>query len=380
MRISFSFSLTRLFAIAGKEFVQMRRDRVTFAMIVGIPLLQLCLFGFAINQDPKHLPTMIVNGDQGPLSRTFIVGLQNSQYFKIIDADLPESQSREVLALGQAQFVLTIPPNFERDVRRGDIPSLLVEADATDPGATGGAVAALPKILDQSIQRELRNNRIHNSNTQPSVELRVHPLYNPEGITAYNIVPGLMGVILTMTMVMITGLAMTRERERGTLEMLLSMPTRPIEVLIGKIIPYIFVAYLQIGLILLAAKFIFAVPITGNLLLLLGCTFFFVLANLGVGVTFSTLARNQLQAVQMAFFFFLPSLLLSGFMFPFRGMPEWAQYIGNVLPLTHFLRIVRGVLLKGNGWIEVYPELIPICLFLLGSMTLAIARYRQTLE
>jgi ABC-2 type transport system permease protein len=239
---------------------------------------------------------------------------------------------------------------------------------------------ALPEILDQTIQRELGDQRVHSKAGSPRIDLRLHALYNPEGITSYNIVPGLMGVILTMTLVMITALAMTRERERGTLETLLGMPTRPLEVLIGKIIPYILVAYIQIALILVAAKFVFSVPMIGNQFLLLGCAFFFVVANLGVGVTFSTLARNQLQAVQMAFFFFLPSLLLSGFMFPFRGMPIWAQQIGNVLPLTHFLRIVRGILLKGNAWPEVYPELVPICLFLVGSITLALARYRQTLE
>lgn len=376
----FSFSISRMFAIVGKEFVQMRRDRLTFAMMVGIPLLQLCLFGYAINQDPRHLPTAIVNGDHGPLIRSFVAGLQNSDYFEIVNPDLAESQSREILALGKAQFVITIPVNFERDLRRGDQPELLVEADATDPGATSNALGSLPKVLDQAIARELGDRGTHPTVTQPKIDIRMHALYNPEAITSYNIVPGLMGVILTMTMVMITALAMTRERERGTLEMLLSMPTKPLEVLIGKIIPYILVAYVQIGLILVAAKSMFGVPIVGNLFLLTGCAFFFVLANLGMGVTFSTLARNQLQAVQMAFFFFLPSLLLSGFMFPFRGMPNWAQYIGNVLPLTHFLRIVRGILLKGNGWPEVYPDLTPICLFLLVSMSIAVARYRQTLD
>ncbi|EDY83674.1 ABC-2 type transporter family [Verrucomicrobiia bacterium DG1235] len=380
MRGESVFSLRRLGAIIAKEFVQMRRDRITFAMMVGIPLIQLCLFGYAINQDPRHLPTALVNADQGPLTRSIAASLQRSGYFDIVDGDLPERDAREALALGEAQFVITVPVDFERDIRRGRVPVLLVEADATDPGATSNAIAALPRIIDLALEREMARRSVESSAGPPRIDVRLHALYNPEAKTSFNIVPGLMGVILTMTMVMITALAMTRERERGTLEMLLSMPPRPLEVLAGKIIPYIFVAYVQIALILMAAKFLFAVPVIGSLPLLLFCAFFFVLANLGMGVTFSTLAKNQLQAVQMAFFFFLPSLLLSGFMFPFRGMPEWAQSIGNALPLTHFLRIVRGVMLKGNGMPEVIPDLWPICVFLVGSMSIAVIRYRQTLD
>jgi ABC-2 type transport system permease protein len=212
------------------------------------------------------------------------------------------------------------------------------------------------------------------------IDLRGHALYNPEAITHYNIVPGLMGVVLTLTMILVTGLAITRERERGTMENLLSMPTRPIEVLVGKLVPYILVGYVQVTLILLAAHFLFHVPMFGSLTLLLIAAALFIIANLAVGITFSTIAQNQLQAMQMTFFFFLPSLLLSGFAFPFRGMPDWAQVIGEVLPLSHFVRIVRGILLKGNGLFDVSQEMWPIALFAAIAMFIAMKRYRQTLD
>lgn len=358
----------------------MLRDRITFAMMAGIPLLQLVLFGFAINQDPKHLPTGLVNGDTGPLARAIVVRMQTSDYFRVIDPDLSESQATEKLAVGELQFVVHIPVSFEHDVRKGLRPALLIEADATDPSATSRGLASMEEISTRAAHDILRGASADLVTAPPPFTVRVHARYNPEGHTAYNIVPGLMGVILTMTMVMITALAMTRERERGTLETLLSTPVRPLEVLVGKIIPYIVVAYVQIGLILVAARLIFQVPMEGSLLLLLASALVFVLANLGVGVTFSTIARNQLQAVQMTFFFFLPSILLSGFMFPFRGMPEWAQAIGSVLPITHFLRVVRGILLKGNGWIEVAPEVGKMALFLVASLSIAVARYRRTLD
>ena len=376
----FPFNARRLVAIIRKEFVQMRRDRLTFGMMVGIPLMQIILFGFAINQDPRHLPTGIVCADQGPTARALVAGLQASDYFRIKRQDMTEADANRALALGELQFVIHIPPNFERELRRGDRPALLLEADATDPAATSNALAAFRELATRSLVLTLRGPSADLRPQPLPVELRVHPRYNPEARTRYNIVPGLMGVVLTMTMVMITALAMTRERERGTLEMLLATPARPLEVLVGKIVPYILVAYIQIVLILTAAKLLFQVPFVGSIPLLLAAALVFVLANLGVGVTFSTFARNQLQAVQMAFFFFLPSILLSGFMFPFRGMPDWAQHIGAVLPLTHFLRIVRGILLKGNGWFEIAPELGKIGIFLVVSLAAAVIRYRKTLD
>ncbi len=285
-----------------------------------------------------------------------------------------------LLAGREVQFFITIPSLFSRDLLRGDRPVLLVEADATDPAATGNAIGSLRTLMGLALQHDLKGSLAYLAPGEDPFELRVHPRYNPEGVTQYNIVPGLMGVVLTMTMVMITGLAITRERERGTMENLLSMPTRPLEVLLGKIIPYIMVGYVQVGLILLAARFVFRVPMVGSLGLLLSVAMVFIVANLAVGITFSTIARNQLQAVQMTFFFFLPSMLLSGFMFPFRGMPSWAQAIGEVFPLTHFLRIVRGILLKGNGLYEVRGELWQIGLFALLAVVIGVKRYRRTLD
>jgi ABC-2 type transport system permease protein len=380
MRRGHQISFARLWGIVVKEFVQMRRDRLTFAMILGIPLLQLTLFGFAINADPRHLPAAVLMADQGPQSRTLLAALKNSTYFSFIRQVRTEAEGHEALARGEVQFVVSFPENFSRELVRGDRPAVLVEADATDPAATGNALGSLANLLNSALRNDLKGPLAFLATDPSPLELRVHALYNPETITQYNIVPGLMGVILTMTMIMITGLAMTRERERGTMENLLSMPTRPTEVLVGKITPYIFVGYIQVAVILLAAHFLFHVPTHGSLTLLLGVALVFIAANLAMGITFSTVAKNQLQAMQMTFFVFLPSILLSGFMFPFRGMPHWAQVIGEVLPLTHFLRIVRGILLKGNGMQEIFPDLWPIVLFAAVMLTLGIKRYRQTLD
>jgi len=380
MKRRVGFSLVRFCAMVVKEFIQMRRDRVTFAMMVGIPLIQLVLFGFAINSDPKHLPAAVLLADHGPQGRTLLHAIQNSEYFDFVRQVETESEGHEVLARGEVQFVVNIPENFTRDLLRGERPAVLVEADATDPAATSNALDSLGTLLDTALENDLKGPLAFLAGTEGPVELRIHALYNPEAITQYNIVPGLMGVVLTMTMVMITGLAMTRERESGTMETLLSMPTRPFEVLIGKIIPYILIGYVQVGLILIAARYLFHVPMVGDLGLLLAVVLVFIAANLAVGITFSTVAQNQRQAIQMSFFFFLPSLLLSGFMFPFRGMPHWAQIIGELLPLTHFLRIVRGILLKGNGLEEVAPQLWQIALFAAIALTIGVKRYRQTLD
>lgn len=375
-----SLSFARFRAIVIKEFVQMRRDRVTFGMIVAIPVVQLMLFGYAINGDPKHLPTAVLLADSSQQGRSILSALKNSDYFRFVREVHSESEAEAALARGEVQFVVSIPENFGRDLLRGERPALLVEADATDPSATGNAIASLRTLLGSALQHDLKGPLAYLAGSDGPVNLRVHARYNPEGISQYNIVPGLMGVVLTMTMVMITGLAITRERERGTMENLLSMPTRPLEVLLGKIIPYIFVGYIQVGLILIAARFLFHVPMEGSIPLLLMTSLVFIAANLAMGITFSTLAKNQLQAVQMTFFFFLPSLMLSGFMFPFRGMPEWAQVIGEVLPLTHFLRIVRGILLKGNGIEEVILQLWQIVLFAAVVLTVGVKRYRKTLD
>ncbi|GIX29037.1 MAG: mannose-1-phosphate guanyltransferase [Burkholderiales bacterium] len=375
-----AFSWSRFTAIVVKEFIQMRRDRLTFAMMVGIPLIQLALFGFAINTDPKHLPTAVLSADDSPFARGFLASLANSGYFDLVQRVSSEAEGRRLLETGRVQFVVSIPVGFSRQLLRGERPVILVEADATDPAATSNAIAALFELNRSALQPDLQGSLAGLRERPPPFEVQVHRRYNPEGVTQHNIVPGLMGVILTMTMIMMTGLAVTRERERGTMENLLATPVRPLEVTVGKLVPYILIAYVQVTLILAAARAVFGVPIEGSLPLLLACVLVFVLANLSVGITFSTLARNQMQAMQMTFFFFLPSILLSGFMFPFRGMPGWAQVLGEALPLTHFLRLVRGIMLKGNGLAETAPHLWPMLLFMAVVMAIAVARYRRTLD
>jgi ABC-2 type transport system permease protein len=374
------FTFHRLWAIVLKEFIQMRRDRVTFGMMVGIPLLQLMLFGFAINSDPRRLPTALRVADHGPFARTLVAALRQSQYFQVVREAATEAEAARLLQVGEVQFVINIPEDFTRRLLRGERPTVLLEADATDPAATGPAVSAARALASTVLDRDLVGPLASLRGKPGPIDFQIHAHYNPENITQYNVVPGLMGVVLTMTMVVITALAITRERERGTMENLLATPVRPFEVMVGKIIPYIVVGYIQVTLILIAARYLFRVPLEGSLALVYAVAFLFIAANLAVGITFSTLAKNQLQAVQMAFFFFLPSILLSGFMFPFRGMPEWAQWVGSGLPLTHFLRIVRGVLLKGSGPADIAPELWPLLLFLAVAMAVGVKRYRQTLD
>jgi ABC-2 type transport system permease protein len=371
---------SRFLAVLIKEFRQLRRDRLTFAMMIGVPILQLILFGFAINTDPKRLPTAVVTADESEFSRSLIAGLENSSYFRITRRPRNEAEGNRMLAEGEVQFLLVIPPSFSRQLQRGERPAVLLAADATDPAAAGNALASLDTIGRQVLTHDLTGPLRTLAPTDAPFEIRVQRRYNPEGISRYNIVPGLIGVILTMTMVMMTSLAMTRERERGTMENLLATPVRPLEVMVGKILPYILIGYVQVTVILLAAKLLFNVPMVGSLILLLTALVVFMAANLTVGFTFSTIAKNQLQAMQLTFFFFLPSILLSGFMFPFRGMPNWAQVIGEMLPLTHFLRIVRGIMLKGNGAAEIMPEVWPLVLFMLVMGIVALRRYQQTLD
>jgi ABC-2 type transport system permease protein len=373
-------SMSRWVGIMQKEFIQLRRDRLTFGMVVGIPILQLVLFGYAINADPKQLPTAIVDSDHSVYARSIVYGLRNSGYFRIDHEVATHAEADELIAQGRVQFVVTVPAQFGRDLVRGEKPTLLVEADATDPSATGNAIAALQGTLRTALAHDLKGPVAQLNAAVDPVDVRIHRRYNPEGITAYNIVPGLLGTILTMTMILMTGLAMTRERERGTFENLLATPALPIEVMTGKIVPYILIGLVQVTLLLGAAMLLFEVPLAGSVVLLYVAVLVFIAANLALGITFSSMARNQLQAMQMTFFFFLPSILLSGFMFPFRGMPVWAQWIGNVLPLTHFLRLVRGIMLKGSGLIELWPDVWPILLFLTGAIAVGLAVYRKTLD
>jgi ABC-2 type transport system permease protein len=375
-----AFSWSRWVGIIVKEFIQLKRDRLTFGMIIGIPVLQLILFGYAINSDPKRLPTAVLAADASPYSRSLLAAMQTSGYFRIDHHAASEAEVDDLLAQGRVQFAVTIPENFGRKLVRGERPVLLVEADAADPAATGNAIAALGQLAITALARDLQGPLAELAPRAPPFDVRIHRRYNPEGVTAYNIVPGLIGTILTMTMVLMTGLAMTRERERGTFENLLSTPALPIEVMTGKIVPYILIGLIQVTLIIIAALLLFEVPMQGNPLLLYFVVLLFIAANLTLGITFSSIARNQLQAMQMTFFFFLPSILLSGFMFPFRGMPEWAQWLGSVLPLTHFLLLVRGIMLKGNGLLELWPQVWPILLFMLAVIGIGLRFYKRTLD
>jgi ABC-2 type transport system permease protein len=374
------FSVTRWWGIVLKEFLQLRRDRITFGMVVGIPIIQIVLFGYAINADPRHLPTAVVMGDRSEFTRSYLAAMKTSGYFAFKDEAPSEEAARELLARGEVQFVVNIPADFTSRLLRGERPALLIEADATDPAATGAAIASVRELVTSVARSDLKGALAPLAASPPPFEVRVHRLYNPEGLTQHNIVPGLMGIILTMTMVMMTGLAMTRERERGTMENLLAMPARPLEVMTGKIVPYVFIGLIQASIILLAALYLFGVPFVGGVITLYAVSLLFIAANLTVGITVSSLAQNQLQAMQLTFFYFLPTILLSGFMFPFRGMPAWAQMIGNLLPATYFLRMVRGILLKGNDWAELWPNIWPLLVFTVAMMTIAMLFYRRTLD
>lgn len=375
-----NLNINRLLAVMTKEFVQMLRDKTTLGMIIGIPLMQLMLFGFAINTNPHNLPTAIVNSDNTLVSRRILTSMENSTYFRFISPGSTEEEAHWLLKTGAVQFVVNFPNNFTRDLIRGLHPPLLLEADASDPAATSRAVAVFNDLAFLSLNEDLVGPLSSLKPQVPVYQPEVHAMYNPLAITAYNIVPGLLGVVLTMTMVVVTALIITRENERGTMETLLSTPLKPLEVMAGKLIPFVMVGFIQVLLILFMAKILFSVPTQGSILLLLVFSLPFIAANLSVGLTFSTLASNQLQAVQSAMFFFLPSILLSGFMFPFRGMPDWAQWVGNILPLSHYLIIVRGILLKGNGFFEVWQQEIPILLFTIVVLYIGFKRYKKTLD
>lgn len=374
------FSLVRWWSLVRKEFLQLRRDRVTFAMIIGIPVIQMALLGYAINTNPKHLYTAIISGDDTDITRSFIWAMKNSDYFQFV-GELPNEESgREALAKGKVLFVVSIPAGFTRQLLRREHPAVLIEADATDPTATTSALAAINGITQSVIQKEITGPLAPLAGTAAPFDVQVHQLYNPENITQYSVVPGLMGVILALTMVMMTSLAITRERERGTMENLLAMPSTPVEVMTGKILPYIGIGLIQATIILLAARFVFHVPFFGSIGAIYLVALLFVAANLTVGITFSSLAQNQLQAVQLTIFYYLPNILLSGFIFPFQGMPKWAQFLGSLLPLTYFNRLIRGIMLKGNGWADAWPNVWPLVAFTLIVMLIALKTYRRTLD
>jgi ABC-2 type transport system permease protein len=364
-------------ALLRKEWIQVRRDAMTLRIIIAIPIMQLFLFGYAINSDPKNLPTGLLSAEHSEYERDIVAALKNSGYYSVVPLS-SEAAANEGLANGDLLFVIEIPPGFDRAVDRGDSPSILVDADATDPSAIGNATAALAS-LNAALQRDLPPIRRSEPQT-PAFQFVVHARYNPEQLTVLNIVPGLICIVLTFSTLFVTTLSITRERERGTMENLLAMPVRPLEVMIAKITPYLVIGYVQVALILIASTLFFQLPIRGSIPLLLAALGLFIGGNLALGVLFSTISANQMQATQFAQFTLMPSFLLSGFMFPFRGMPLWAQWAGEVFPTTHAMRIVRGMLLKGNGWTEIAPELWPIALFTLCAVGVAVWFYRETLD
>jgi len=374
------FSLMRIWAILVKEVLQIRRDRLTLAMIIGVPLMQLTLFGFAINFNPKALPTAVSIADPGVFSRSIIAAMRNSSYFELIAETRSPAAARKLLQDGKVLFVVEIPENFSRDLVKGNRPDLLMEVDATDPASSGFAIRAFDALATTALRDDLVGPLAARAQSAAPFNPVIHLLYNPESNTQYSIVPGLLAIILTMTLVLMTCMALTRERERGTYENLLAMPATPFEIMVGKIAPYVVVGLVQSTIVLVLAKYVFGVPVIGSLTLLCGALTLFIIANLAVGYTFSTIAQSQLQAMQMTVFFLLPAILLSGFAFPFAGMPGWAQDIGEILPATHFLRIARGILLKGNDFANILGEIWPLALFTLVAGTIALLRFRRTLD
>jgi len=366
----------RSYAMVIKEFIQLRRDRVSFAMIVMIPVMQLMLFGYAINTTPRNLPTAVLLQEDSDLARSILKALENTAYFHFTREVHDVAEFDDLLQSGKVLFGVEIPRGFERAVRRGDRPALLVAADATDPVAAGSALGALGTVVQTALEHDLH------AGDPPSLpfEIRTHARYNPAGSSRLNIVPGLVGTILTMTMLIFTALSVTREIERGTMENLLSMPIRPVEVMFGKIIPYVLVGFIQAALIIGIGVGLFGVPVQGSLIMLALLSTLFITTNLSIGYTFSTIVQNQLQAMQLSMMFFLPSILLSGFMFPFAGMPVWAQYIGEGLPLTHYVRIVRAIMLKGATLQNVQYDTIALLALMLLAMTIAVTRFRRTLD
>ncbi|MEQ1617789.1 MAG: ABC transporter permease [Terricaulis sp.] len=379
-KLSFDLSWARVFAVFLKELVQMRRDRPTFAIMIMMPIMQLVLFGYAINTDPRHLPAVVELREDGPMTRAFLASLKASTFVDIIAISTRESEGDAMLRSGEASYLITIPEGFERRLVRGERPQILIDADASDPVAAAGAIGAIENVARAAFSAEFEGALASLASPPPPYEIVVHRRYNPAGISAFNIVPALLGIILTMTMVMITSIALTRETERGTMENLLATPVRPMEVMIGKITPYVFVGAVQVAIVLLMATFLFHIPFTGSPFAFLVGVTLFILANLMLGYLISTIAKTQLQAMQMTFFVFLPSILLSGFMFPFRAMPDWAQALGEALPITHFLRIVREVVLKDAGMSDIMGDLSPLALIAFVLATLALLRFRRTLD
>ena len=373
-------SFARVKAVLIKEFVQMRRDRMTFAMMVGIPIMQLIMFGFAINSDPRHLPTALIDRDHSSFSRAIVNAAENSTFMDMAYRPQTDQEAEQLIREGRVNFIFIIPENFARDLVRGDNPQVLLVADATDPSATSGATNSMNEIVRSGLRRDLSGSLSSISGTPLAVEVVLHKRYNPAGITQYNIIPGLLGIIIAMTMTMITAVAITREKERGTMENLLAMPIKPLEMMVGKIAPYVIIGYVQTFVVLIAAEFAFDIPIVGSFAVLLSGVTVYIIVNLMIGFLFSSVAQTQMQALQMTFFLLMPQILLSGFLFPFLGMPRWAQYIGEALPATHFMRIMRGVMLKGADGSDLFTSFWPLGLIMLVVGIVSMLRYQRTLD
>ncbi|MHB8471439.1 MAG: ABC transporter permease [Gammaproteobacteria bacterium] len=360
---------TRLFAIIKKEVRQLLRDRLTFGMIVGIPVMQIVLFGYAINSDVRHLRGAVADAAGTQLSRQLVADVQASQVADISRRARNALELEEMLQRGEIDIGIYIPRDFERRLQQGDRPAAQLLVDGSDPvlvgtarGLTGLTLHGPGAVVAQTVVFEVRN------------------YYNPERRSAVFVVPGLIGVILTMTMVLFTAVAIVRERERGNLEMLITTPVKSAELMIGKILPYVVIGLLQVTLIMGLGNLVFDVPVNGSVLDVYLASLLFIAANLSLGLVISTAAQNQFQAMQMTFFFFLPSILLSGFMFPFAGMPRPAQLFAELLPLTHFVRLIRGIMLRGAGLFELLPEMGALLLFMAITLSFATLRFRKRLD
>ena len=373
-------SFSRVKAVLLKEFVQMRRDRMTFALMVGMPIIQLIMFGFAINSDPRHLPTALIDRDHSTFSRSVVRAAENSTFMDITHRPDNEAGAEALIREGEVNFIFIIPENFARDLVRGERPQILLVADATDPSASSGAANSMKEIVRSGLQRDLSGSLSNVAELPPAVDVILHKRYNPAGITQYNIIPGLLGIIIAMTMTMITAVAITREKERGTMENLLAMPIKPLEMMVGKIAPYVFIGYVQTIVVLLAAEFAFDIPMAGSYSLLFFAVTLYIIVNLMIGFLFSSIAQTQMQALQMTFFLLMPQILLSGFLFPFLGMPRWAQIIGESLPATHFMRLMRGIMLKGADGVDMFSSFWPLGVIIVVVGILAMLRYERTLD
>jgi ABC-2 type transport system permease protein len=375
-------SLSRIVAVMIKEFTQLRRDRITYAMILAMPLMQLLLFGYAINTDPRHLPAAVISYDHGRFANSVVAALERTTYVDVKHLPTSEAEMDRLMRRGDITLALTIPPDFSQRVLKGDKAQILAEVDATDPQAAGGVAAAVAALPAEALRGDLKGPTAKPVSAPP-FEVVIHRLYNPEGITSFNIVPGLLAIILSMTLVMMTAMAVTREVERGTMESLLSTPATAFEVMIGKLAPYVAVGVLQTVVVLVLARLLFGVPLAhtfaGWFALSVGIVLF-ITSNLALGYLISTVVRSQLQAMQISMFYMMPSLFLSGFMFPFRGLPSWAQVLGEVIPITHFLRVIRGSLLKGQVLADMGPDLLALGAFLVLVSVLTVLRSRTTLD